>query len=77
MNNDIVSSVRKIILGIYHPTNAKEFEILGRAIVGCEYLCIRDNKILNTYHTYQNRPYINADWRAVELIDRALKEIAE
>ena len=54
----------KHIINTYNPTNAEEFEILGRAIKGCEVYGYRS----------KNR-YTNADWQALRLVEQAIKEI--
>lgn len=55
-------------------TNAKDFEVLGRAIVGCSMIVVHpDNSITNGY-SYLDRKNSNATWRARELIDDAIKE---
>lgn len=71
----IVEYLQGYILENYHPTNAKEFEILGRAVVGCGGIALFDDgSILNAYGYIKSarRHYSNADWRASELIDEAL-----
>ena len=72
----LISELRKYILADYHPTNAKEFEILGRALCGCNGITILDDGgIMNGYGYARGRKYSNADWRANELIDDAIKNI--
>lgn len=68
--------MRSYILADYHPTNAKEFEILGRALCGCNGVTISDDGgIVNGYGYTRKRSYSNADWRANELIDDAIKNL--
>lgn len=72
----LISQLRDFILGTYHPTNAKEFEILGRALCGCNGITILDDGgIMNGYGYTRGRKYSNADWRANELIDDAIKNL--
>jgi len=71
----IVEYLQGYIIEKYHPTNAKEYEILGRAVVGCECIALFDDgSILNAYRYGKRarRSYPNAEWRASELIDEAL-----
>lgn len=72
----LISDLRKYILVDYQPTNAKEFEILGRALCGCNGITILDDGgIMNGYGYTLGRKYSNADWRANELINDAIKNI--
>ena len=72
----LISQLRDFILGTYHPKNAKEFEILGRALCGCNGINILDDGgIMNGYGYARGRKYSNADWRASELIDDAIKNL--
>ena len=73
---DLIDEMRSYILADYHPTNAKEFEILGRALCGCNGVTILDDGwIRNGYGCTRRRSYSNADWRANELIEDAIKNI--
>ena len=72
----LIDEMRKYILADYHPTNAKEFEILGRALCGCNGVTILDDGgVMNGYGYTRRRSYSNADWRASELIDYAIKNL--
>lgn len=71
---DIVTWCQNWLITTNRATNAKEFEILGRAIVGCSMIVVHpDNSITNGY-SYLNRRNSNATWRAAELIDSAIRE---
>ena len=62
----------KHIINTYTPTNAKEFEILGRAIKGCEVITIMYDGTLYYPGKLKNT---NADWEAMRLINNAIKEL--
>ena len=64
--------IRNHIINTYNPTNAKEYEILGRAIKGCECIGILGDGTLYYPGKLKNT---NADWRASELINNAIKEL--
>ena len=64
----------KHIINTYNPTNAKEFEILGRAIKGCELIAIMDDGRLYYPGKLKNT---NADWEALRLINNAIKELEQ
>ena len=69
----LIKYSQEYILNSYKPTNAREYEILGRAIQGCNQIVLLDDfSILNGYGYIHNR-FTNADWRASELIDEAIK----
>lgn len=68
-----ILKLQQTILNEYKPTNAKEFEILGRALSACYSIAIlEDNSI---YYTITKRAYTNADWRACELVNNAIKQL--
>lgn len=72
----LIDEMRSYIFTVYRPTNAKEFEILGRALCGCNGITILDDGgIMNGYGYARGRKYSNADWRANELIDDAIKNL--
>lgn len=60
------------IIENYQPTNAKEFEILGRAIKGCELITIMYDGTLYYPGKLKNT---SADWEAMRLINNAIKEL--
>lgn len=61
-----------IIEGAKASTSA-DFDALGRALLGVRMIQInKDGSICNTY-AITKRKYCNADWRAIELIDDAIK----
>lgn len=68
-----ILKLQQTILNDYKPTNAKEFEILGRALSACRGIAILDDGSI--YYTITKRNYTNADWRASELINEAIKQI--
>lgn len=69
---DLFNKVRNHIINTYQPTNAKEFEILGRAIKGCECLTIMYDGTLYYPGKLKNT---SADWEVKRLIDEAIKEL--
>lgn len=72
--NAVISWCRGYILDHCRATNAKDYEIAGRALCGCSAITFYDDgSILNGYG-YLHRTYSNADWRASELIDEAIRE---
>lgn len=72
----LIDEMRSYILADYHPTNAKEFEILGRALCGCNGVTILDDGgVMNGYGYTRRRSYSNADWRAIELIDESIRHL--
>lgn len=62
------------IINNYNPTNAKEFEILGRAIKGCECIAILDDGRLYYPGKLKNT---HADWDAARLINNAIEELRQ
>lgn len=71
---EYIAKMRKLILSNYPAINAKEYEILGRAIQGCNQISIlNDGSVYNAYN--YSRKNTNATWRASELIDEAIKEL--
>lgn len=70
--NLVISELQGYILDNYRATNAKDFEILGRALSGCRSIAILDDgSLYNAYCYGKNRT--NAEWRASELIDEAMR----
>lgn len=71
---EYIAKMRKLICADYPAQNAKEYEILGRAIQGCGQISIlNDGSVYNAYN--YGRKNTNATWRAGELIDEAIKEL--
>ena len=71
---EYIAKLRKLILSNYPAINAKEYEILGRAIQGCNQISILDDgSVYNAYNYCKKNT--NATWRAGELIDEAIKEL--
>lgn len=70
---EIITWCQNWLIVTNRATNAKDFEILGRAIVGCSAIYINeDGHICNPYGS--GKRMTNADWRANELINKAIKE---
>ena len=71
---EYIAKMRKLICANCSTTNAKEYEIFGRAIKGCNQISIlNDGSVYNAYN--YGRKNTNATWRAGELIDEAIKEL--
>lgn len=71
---EYIRKLRELILRNYPAINAKQHEILGRAIQGCNQISILDDgSVYNTYN--YGRKNTNATRRAGELIDEAIKEL--
>lgn len=68
---EIVTWCQNWLITTNRATNAKEFEILGRAIMGCFKIYIY-NGICNGYCS--GKRMSNADWQADKLIDEAIRE---
>lgn len=71
---ECIAKMRKSILSNYTPVNAKEYEILGRAIQGCNQISILDDGSVYNAYDY-DRKNTNTTRRAGELIDEAIKEL--
>jgi len=71
---EYIAKMRKLILSNYPAINAKEYEILGRAIQGCNQISILDDGSVYNAYNY-GKKNTNATWRASELIDEAIKEL--
>lgn len=71
---EYIAKMRKLICADYPAQNAKEYEILGRAIKGCNQISILDDGSVYNAYNY-GRKNTNATWRAGELIDEAIKEL--
>lgn len=72
----LIDEMRSYIFTVYHPTNAKEFEILGRALCGCNGVALLDDGgVMNGYGYKHRRKYSDADWRAIELIDESMRHL--
>ena len=71
---EYIAKMRKLICADYPAINAKEYDVLGRAIQGCNQISIlNDGSVYNAYN--YARKNTNATWRAGELIDDAIKEL--
>lgn len=71
---EYIAKMRKLILSNYPAINAKEYEILGRAIQDCNQISILDDGSVYNAYNY-GRKNTNATWRVGELIDEAIKEL--
>lgn len=69
-----IRKLRELIFSNYPAINAKEYEILGRAIQGCNQISILDDGSVYNAYNY-GKKNTNATWRAGELIDEAIKEL--
>lgn len=71
---ECIQKLRKLICADYPAVNVKEYEILGRAIQGCNQISILDDgSVFNTYN--YSRKNTKAMWKAEELIDSAINEL--
>lgn len=70
---EIITWCQNWLINTFHPTNAKEFEILGRAVIGCFKISVNELGGISSNYGSGIR-HTNADWRASELVDRAIKE---
>lgn len=71
---EFIQKLRKLICADYPAVNVKEYEILGRAIQGCNQISILDDgSVFNTYN--YSRKNTKAMWKAEELIDSAINEL--
>lgn len=73
---EIVYKMQKYILSEFKTTNAFDFEVLGRAIKGCEQIAMSDDNLPINGYGYAKRKWCNADWQANRLIECALKNYA-
>lgn len=71
----LIHKIQEYIQLHYYPTNAKEFEVLGRAIYWTTAIAINEDGSITNAYKLCKRQYTNADWRAIELIDEAIKNI--
>ena len=71
---EYIAKMRKLICADYPAINTKEYEILGRAIQGCNQISILDDGSVYNAYNY-GRKNTNATWRAGELIDEDIKEL--
>lgn len=70
---EIITWCQNWLITTSKATNAKEFEILGRAVMGCFKISVDEfNVICNGYGS--KKKMTNADWRANELIGKAITE---
>ena len=75
---DFIAKAQKWILENCHPSSAKEFEILGRALKGCTgIVAYNDGSVLNGFGYLKRRNWINADCLASNLIDNAILHVKE
>lgn len=71
---DIVTWCQNWLITSNRATNAKDFEILGRAIVGCSMIVVHPDGSITNGYSYLNRKNSNATWKAGVLIDYAIRE---
>ena len=75
-NSEIAKNAQCYILENCHPSSAKEFEILGRALKGCGgIVALEDGSIFNGFGYARRRNWINADYLASRLIDDAIEHL--
>lgn len=70
---EYIAKLRKLICADYPAINAKEYEILGRAIQGCNQISILDDGSVYNGYGYINGKNIRAAYIAGQLIDGAIK----
>ena len=71
---EIITWLQNWIIVKISPTNAKEFEIYGRAIQGCFLISFKEDGSIYNGYVYASRRNTNATWRAAEVIDEAIRE---
>lgn len=71
---EIITWCQNWIIVKSDPTNAKDFEIYGRAIQGCFLISFNEDGSIYNGYAHDNRHNTNATWRAGELIDEAIRE---
>lgn len=69
---EYIRKLRELILSNYPAQNAKEYDVLGRVIQGCNQISILDDGSVYNAYNYC-RKNTNTTWRASELIDGAIK----
>ena len=70
----IIAWCHNYIINTSRATNAKDYEIIGRAVMGLSSLTFYDDGSIANCYGYLHRTHSNADWRASELIDEAIRE---
>lgn len=70
---EYIRKLRELILSNYPAQNAKEYEILGRAIQGCSQISILDDGSVYNVYGHINGKNIRAAYIAGQLIDGAIK----
>ena len=70
---EYIAKMRKLICADYPAQNAKEYDILGRAIQGCSQISILDDGSVYNGYGYINGKNIRAAYIAGQLIDGAIK----
>lgn len=70
---EYIAKMRKLICADYPAINAKEYDILGRAIQGCSQISILDDGSVYNGYGYINGKNIRAAYIASQLIDGAIK----
>lgn len=70
---EYIAKLRKLICADYPAQNAKEYEILGRAIQGCNQISILDDGSVYNVYGHINGKNIRAAYIAGQLIDGAIK----
>lgn len=70
---EYIAKMRKLICADYPAINAKEYDILGRAIQGCNQISILDDGSVYNGYGYINGKNIRAAYIASQLIDGAIK----
>ena len=67
-----IDAITKNILRNYQASNARDYEILGRALSYIQALTVNNDGSIS--YCTPRRKYSDATWRACELIDNAIKE---
>lgn len=73
-NGKMITWCQNWLIVTNRATNAKDYEILGRAICGCGMIVVQPDDSITNGYSYLNRKNSNATWRAAELIDDAIRE---
>ena len=70
-----IVAVSDYILRNYHASNAKEYEVLGRALSYIQALTVNNDGSIS--YVTPHRRYTNETWRACALIDNAISYLRE
>ena len=71
---DIVTWCQNWLITSNRATKADDYEVLGRAIVGCSLIVVHPDGSITNGYSYLDRKKSNATRRAGDLIDKAIRE---